>query len=96
MKFKADENSHLRTERSSFSMSQLQKLAVMYFVNQETDDHKKVFDKGKYIVISQASLVDEKHGYATKGTRLNEVKKTLNKKVMNPTNDQVHSLVEEK
>ena len=74
--FEADGNSHLPTERSSFSMSQLQNLAVVYFDNQETDDRKKVFDKGKYNVIDQASLVDEKPGYATKDTHLNEVKQT--------------------
>ena len=51
-------------------MSQLQKLAVVYFVNQETDDHKKVFDKGKYNLIDQVSLVDENHGYATNDTHL--------------------------
>ena len=56
--FEADGNSHLPTQRRSFSMSQLQNLTVMYFENQETDDRKKVFDKGKYNVIDQASLVD--------------------------------------
>ena len=61
-------------------MSQLQNIAVVYFDNQETDDRKKVFDKGKYNVIDQASLVDEKSGYATKDTHLNEVKQTLDKK----------------
>ena len=61
-------------------MSQLQNLDVVYFDNQETDDRKKVFDKGKYNVINQASLVDEKPGYATKETHLNEVKQTLDKK----------------
>ena len=101
----ADGNSYLPTERSSFSMSQLQNLAVVHFDNQETDDCKKVFDKdkkeGKYNVVDQASLVDEKLGYATKDTHLNEVKQTLDKKAlqergMAPTNDQVHSVVEEK
>ena len=43
--FEADGNSHLPTERRSFSMSQLQNLDVVYFDNQETDDRKKVFDK---------------------------------------------------
>ena len=72
--FEADRNYQPSTERSSFSMSQLQNLAVVYFDNQETDDRKKLFDKGKYNVIDQASLVDEKPGYATKDTHLNEVK----------------------
>ena len=78
--FGADENSHLPTERSSFSMPQLQNHAVVYFDNQETDDRKKVFDKVKYNVIAQASLLDEKPGYATKDTHLNEVKQTIYKK----------------
>ena len=94
--FETDGDSHLPTERSSFSMSQLQKLDVVYFDNQETDDRKKVFDKEKYNVIEQASLVDENPGYATKDTHINEVKQILNKKGMAPTNDQVHSGVEEK
>ena len=34
--FEADGNSHFPTERSSFSMSQLQNLAVVDFDNQET------------------------------------------------------------
>ena len=71
--FEADGNYHLPTERSSFCMSQLQNLAVAYFENQETDDRKKVFDKVKYNVIDQASLVDEKLGYATKDTHINEM-----------------------
>ena len=78
--FEADGNSHLPTERSSFSMSQLQNLAVVYFENQETDDRKKVFYKGKYNVIDQASLVDENPGYATKDTHIDEAKQTLDKK----------------
>ena len=78
--FEADGNSNLPTERTSFSMSQLQNLAVVYFYNQETYDHKRVFDKGKYSVIDQASLVDKSPGYATKDNHLNEVKQTLNKK----------------
>ena len=45
--FEADGNYHLQTERSSFSMSQLQNLAVVYFDNKEADDHKKVFDKDR-------------------------------------------------
>ena len=45
--------------------------------NQEIDDRKKVFDKGKYNVINQASLVDENPGYETKDTHLNEVKLNL-------------------
>ena len=65
-------------------MSQLQKLDVVYFDNQETDDRKKVFDKEKYNVIDQASLVDEKHGYETKDTHLNEVKKYIDKKACPP------------
>ena len=72
--FEDDGNSHLPTERSYCSVSQLQNLAVVYFDNQETDDCKKVFDKGKYNVIDQASLVDEKPGYSTKDTHLNEAK----------------------
>ena len=48
------------------------------------------------ILIYQASLVDENPWYATKDTNINEVKQALDKKVMAPTNDQVHSLVEEK
>ena len=52
-------------------MSQLQNLDVVYFDNQETDDGKKVFDKGKYNVIDQSSLVDDKPGCATKDTHLN-------------------------
>ena len=60
-------------------MSQLQNLNVVYFDNQETDDGKKVFDKGKYNVIDQSSLVDENPGYATKDTHLNKVKKNLDK-----------------
>ena len=67
-------NYHLPTERSSYSMSRLQNLAVVYFDNQETDDRKKVFEQGKYNVIDQASLVDEKPGYSTKDTHLNEAK----------------------
>ena len=43
--FEADGNFHLPTERTSFSISQLQNLAVVYFENQETDDRKKLFDK---------------------------------------------------
>ena len=82
--FEADGNSHLPTERSSFSMSRLQNLAVVYFDNQETDDSKKVFDRGKYIVIDQASLVFEKPGYATMDTHLNEVKKLYTKKRNGP------------
>ena len=39
-------NYHLPTEKTSFSISQLQNLAVVYFDNQETYDRKKVFDKG--------------------------------------------------
>ena len=58
-------------------MSQLQNLAVVYFDNQETDDRRKVFNKGKFNVIDQASLVDEDTGYATKYNHLNEVKHTL-------------------
>ena len=77
--FWADGNSHLPTERSSFSMSHVQNVAVVYFDNQESDDRKKVFDKGKYNVIDQASLVDEKPGYATKDSHLNDVKQTLDK-----------------
>ena len=65
-------------------MSQLQNLAVVYFENQETDDRKRVFDKGKYYVIDQASLVDEKPGYTTKDTHINEVKQNLDKKGMAP------------
>ena len=45
MEFEADINSHVPIERSSFYMSQLQNLTVVYFGNQETDDRKKVFDK---------------------------------------------------
>ena len=75
--FEADGNYHLPTERISFPLSQLQNVAVVYFDNQETDDRKKVFGKSKYNVIDQASLVDEKPGYATKDTHLNEVKKTV-------------------
>ena len=63
--FEADGNSYLPIERIFFSVSQLQNLAVVYFDNQEIDDRKKVFDKGKYNVIDQASLVDEKPGYET-------------------------------
>ena len=92
--FEADGNSHLPTERSSFSMSQLKNLTVVYFENQEIDDCKKVFDKGKYNLIDQVSLVDKKPGYATKDTHLNEVKQTLYKKGTSPTNDEVHSVVE--
>ena len=76
-------------------MSQLQNLDVVYFDNQETDDRKKVFDKGKYNVIKQASLVDENPGYAIKDTHINVVKQAL-KKGTAPTNDQVHSVVEDK
>ena len=65
-------------------MSQLQNLTVVYFDNQETDDRKKVFDKEKYNVIDQASLVYEKPGYATKDTHLNEVKQTIDKKACHP------------
>ena len=65
-------------------MSQLQNLAVVYFYNQEIDDRKKLFDKGKYNVIDQASLVDENPVYATKDTHLNEVKRTLEKKAWPP------------
>ena len=65
-------------------MYQLQNLDVCYFDNQETDDCKKVFDKGKYNVIDQASLVDEKPGYATKDTHINEVKQILDKKACPP------------
>ena len=61
-------------------MSQLQNLAVVYFDNQETDDGKKVFDKGKYNVINQAYFVDEKPGYETKETHLNEVKTIFTKR----------------
>ena len=71
MEFEADINSHVPTERSSFYISQLQNLTVVYFGNQETDERKKVFEKGKYNVIDQASLVDEKPGYETKDTHLN-------------------------
>ena len=60
-------------------MSQLQNLTVVYFDNQETDDCKKLFDKGKYNLIGQASLVDENPGCATKDTHINEVKQTLEK-----------------
>ena len=62
-------------------MSYLQNLSVVYFDNQETDDRKKVFDKWKYNVIHQASLVDENPGYATKDTHFNEVKQNLDKKI---------------
>ena len=62
-------------------MSQLQNLAVVYFGNQETDDHKKVFDKGEYNLIDQVSLVDENPGYTTEYTHINEVKQSLDKKV---------------
>ena len=65
-------------------MSQLQNLAVVYFYNQETDDRKKVFDKGRYNVIYQASLVDENPVYANKDTYINEVKQTLDKKNRGP------------
>ena len=82
--FEDDGNSHLPTERSSFSVSQLQNLAVVYFDNQETDDCKKVFDKGKYNLIGRASLVDENPGYATKDTHINEVKQILDKKACPP------------
>ena len=92
--FEADGNSHLPKKRSSFSMSKLQNLDVVYFGIQDADDHKKVFDKGKYNVISQASLVYEKPRYATKDTHFSGVKQHLDKKGMAPTNDQVHSLVE--
>ena len=78
--YEADGNYHLPTERSSFSMFHLQKLNVVYFDNQGTDDRKKVFDKGKYNVIYQASPVDENPGYETKDTHLNEVKQALDKK----------------
>ena len=77
-------------------MTQLQNLAVVYFDNQETDDRKKVFDKGKYNVIDQVSLVDENPGYATKDTHINEAKQTIDKKGMAPTNYKVHSVVSEK
>ena len=70
----ADGNSRMPTERGSFSMSQLQNLAAVYFDNQETYYCKKVFDKGKYNVIVQASLVDKNPGYETKDTHPNEVK----------------------
>ena len=69
---------------------------MVYFDNQETDDHRKVFDKRKYNVIGQSYLVDEKPGYVTKDTHIHEVKQTLDKKGMAPTNDQVHGVVEEK
>ena len=82
--FEADGNSHPSTDRSSFFMSQLQNLAMVCFENQETDDCKKVFDKGKYNVIDQASFLDENPGYATKDTNLNEVKKTLDIKKARP------------
>ena len=65
-------------------MYQLQNLDVCYFDNQETDDCKKVFDKGKYNLIGRASLVDEKPGYATKDTHINEVKQTIDKKACHP------------
>ena len=61
-------------------MSQLQNFAVVYFENKETDDRKKVFYKGKYNVIDQASLVDEKPGFATNYTHLNEVKQKIDRK----------------
>ena len=75
-------------------MSQLQNLAVVYFDNQETDDRKKIFDKGEYNLIEQVSLVYEKPGYETKDIHLNELKQTLYKKGTSPTNDEVHSVVE--
>ena len=40
--------------------------------------------------------MDERPGYATKDTHLNEVKKTIDKKGMALTNAQVRSVVEEK
>ena len=76
-KFKADGDYHLPKEKSYFSMSHQQNLAVMYCGNQETDDCKKLFDKGKYNVIDQASLVDENPGYPTKDTHLNEMKQII-------------------
>ena len=91
--FEADGTAHLPTQRSFFSMSQLQNLSMVYFDNQETDDRNKVFDKGKYNVIDQASLVDEKPGYETKDIHLNEVKKNLDKKGIAPNNYQFHSVV---
>ena len=45
MEFEAEGNSHLSTNRSYFSMYQLQNISMVYFDNQETDDRKKVFDK---------------------------------------------------
>ena len=57
-------------------------------------------EQGKTNVVYKAFLVDEKPGYATNDTHLNEVKQTLEEKslqerVMAPINDQVHSVVEE-
>ena len=57
-------------------------------------------EQGKKNVVDQALLVDEKPGYTTKETHLNEVKQNLDKKSlqergMAPINDQVHSVVEE-
>ena len=58
---------------------------MVYFDNLEPDDCNKLFDKGKYNVIDEVSLVDEKPGYANKDTHLNEVKQTIkNKKALPP------------
>ena len=57
---------------------------MVYFDNQETDEHKKVFEKGKYNLIDQAYLVDENTGYTTRDTHINEVKQTLEKKAWPP------------
>ena len=58
-------------------------------------------EQGITNVVDQAFPVDEKPGYETKETHPNELKQTLDKKIlqergMAPINDQVHSVVEEK